>query len=97
MTEDHLNPEHQCVILADAERCVKEELLMLVAKGREKLEKAQSESQAVENALTELQDQTDNAKGLINETFQSYKSLLEKIRVSFSFQLLYRVHQTFQP
>ena len=54
----------------------------LVTQGRSKLEKSQEDSQALESALSELQEQTDNAKGLITETFQSYKSLLEKLRVN---------------
>ena len=46
-------------------------LQTLVTQGRSKLEKSKEDSQALESALSELQEQTDNAKGLITETFLS--------------------------
>ena len=46
-------------------------LQTLVTQGRSKLEKSQEDSQALESVLSELQEQTDNAKGLITETFLS--------------------------
>ena len=46
-------------------------LQTLVTQGRSKLEKSQEDSQALESVLSELQEQTDNAKGLITETFIS--------------------------
>ena len=48
-----------------------EMLQALVTQGRSKLEKSQEDSQALESALSELQEQTLNAKGLITETFLS--------------------------
>ena len=47
-------------------------LQTLVTQGRSKLEKSKEDSQALESALSELQEQTDNAKGLITETFLSF-------------------------
>ena len=46
-------------------------LQTLVTQGRSKLEKSKEDSQALESALSELQEQTDDAKGLITETFLS--------------------------
>ena len=46
-------------------------LQTLVTQGRSKLEKSKEDSQALESLLSELQEQTDNAKGLITETFLS--------------------------
>jgi hypothetical protein len=38
-------------------------------------------SSTLENSLSELQMQRDNAKGLVQETFQTYKTILEKQKV----------------
>ena len=46
-------------------------LQTLVTEGRSKLETSQEDSQALESVLSELQEQTDNAKELITETFIS--------------------------
>ena len=46
-------------------------LQTLVTQGRKKLEKSKEDSQAQESALSELQEQIYNAKGLITETFLS--------------------------
>ena len=46
-------------------------LQMLVTQGCSKLEKSKEDSQALESALSELQEQADNAKGLITETLLS--------------------------
>ena len=43
----------------------------LVTQGRSKLEKSQEDSQALGSVPSELQEQTDKAKGLITETFLS--------------------------
>ena len=79
--------DHPWVILSEVEQAHADLLQGLVTQGRSKLEKSHEDSQALESGLSELQEQTDNAKGLITETFQSYKSMLEKLRVGryFSF------------
>lgn len=78
---DHHQPDHQCEKLSEIEARQVEELRSLVTEGRSKLEKCRLASEALESALSDLQEQTDNAKGLIIETFQSYKALLEKRKV----------------
>lgn len=80
--------DHPWVILSEVEQPHTDMLQTLVSQGRTRLEKSQEDSQALESALSELQEQTDNAKGLITETFQSYKSLLEKLRVKSFFPLV---------
>lgn len=45
-------------------------------------------SEGLEGLLSELQMQRDNAKGLIEETFQSYKAMLVKKKVSLFFMLI---------
>lgn len=78
MLKEHPQAEHHCEKLTEVEARQTEELKTLLEEGRGKLEKCRETSQALESALSELQEQTDNAKGLIEETFQSYKALLEK-------------------
>ncbi|KAK7097268.1 hypothetical protein V1264_004274 [Littorina saxatilis] len=80
IVSEHKPSEHRCSLLSDVEGMHVEELKALAKQGRNKLEKSQEDSQALESALSELQEQTDNAKGLITETFQSYKSILEKLK-----------------
>ena len=48
------------------------------AKGKE----YQQASESLEQMLTELQMARDNAKGMVEETYQSYKAMLDKKRVS---------------
>lgn len=78
MIRDHHQPEHHYEKLSDVEARQEEELQALLSDCRAKLERCHERSQIVESSLSELQDKTDNARGLIVETFQSYKALLEK-------------------
>ena len=59
------------MLLSEVEQQHTDTLQTLVTKGRSKLEKSHEDSQALESVLFELQEQTDNAKGLITETFLS--------------------------
>ena len=83
---EHAQAEHRCVAVSEVERTNSEEIQVLVTQARTKLEKNQEYTQALETDLSELQEQYDNAKGLINETFQSYKSLLEQLKVCRALQ-----------
>ncbi|KAK0080316.1 hypothetical protein PV325_014163 [Microctonus aethiopoides] len=77
---EHKAPEHQYERLVDAEGCQKEELINLVADSKNKMMDCEELSSQLENGLSELQAQHDQAKDLIIETFQSYKAILEKCR-----------------
>ncbi|KAK0183317.1 hypothetical protein PV327_001368 [Microctonus hyperodae] len=77
---EHKAPEHQYERLIDAEACQKEELINLVADSKKKMMDCEELSSQLENGLSELQAQHDQAKDLITETFQSYKAILEKCR-----------------
>ena len=57
--------DHPWVLLSEVEQQHTDTLQTLVTQGRSKLEKSQEDSQAPESALS------DNAKGLITETFLS--------------------------
>ena len=68
-TEGH--KDHPWVLVSEVEQQHTDTLQTLVTQGRSKLDKSQEDSQALESVLSELQEQTDNAKGLITETFLS--------------------------
>jgi len=78
---DHSRPDHQYELLEDVEARQSEELQNLVSESQSKLEFCEEASGNLGNALSELQMQRDNARGLIQETFQSYKAILEKKQV----------------
>ncbi|XP_059482951.1 tripartite motif-containing protein 2-like isoform X2 [Neocloeon triangulifer] len=75
---NHSLPEHHFERLADAEGVQRKELQDLVTKSKENISKCEETSALLSNALSELENQRENAKSLIEETFQSYKALLEK-------------------
>lgn len=79
---EHKAPEHQYERLADAEPRQKEELVNLMNESKARITDCDQVSSQLENALSELQAQHDQAKDLITETFQSYKAVLEKCRDS---------------
>ena len=75
-------------------------LQTLVTQGRSRLEKSQEDSQTLESVLSELQEQTDNAKGLITETFIStgflfiiplYRTLQKCSKTSKQFSAYWKV------
>lgn len=77
---EHKAPEHQYERLTDAESRQKEELFNLMTESKTKITECDQVSTQLENALSELQVQHDQAKDLVTETFQSYKAILEKCK-----------------
>lgn len=70
-----------------------EGLNFLVNQAKNKIEYCEKQYKTVDSRLVELQDQLETARGNIEETYQSYKAILEKRRVSeviyfFSFKNL---------
>jgi len=51
-----------------------------MTESKSKVEFCEDASSHLANALSELEDQHDSARDLIQETFQSYKAVLEKCR-----------------
>lgn len=88
---EHKAPEHQYERLADAEPRQKEELVNLMTESKTKIAECDQASTQLENALSELQVQHDQAKDLIMETFQSYKAILEKCKDN-SLSQLEKIH-----
>uniref|UniRef100_A0AAR5P9F8 B box-type domain-containing protein n=1 Tax=Dendroctonus ponderosae TaxID=77166 RepID=A0AAR5P9F8_DENPD len=66
--------------VADSEIRVRQEIEMLVDESKKKVEKLMKCSGSVDNGLEELSHQRSTAKDLINETYQSYKAVLEKCK-----------------
>lgn len=80
MKSDHRSPLHHCDSITDAEIRVKQELENLLTEGKAKVEVLMQASTDIDNSLGELANQRSSAKDLINETYQSYKAVLEKCR-----------------
>lgn len=67
---EHCTPEHQYERLSDAYERQKSELHNLMLESKAKVSYCEDANNSLHNGLAELQAQHDNAKGLINETFQ---------------------------
>ena len=78
---EHSRPDHHYELLEDVESRQADDLQNLVTESQSKVEFCEEASGNLGNGLGELQMQRDNARGLIQETFQSYKSILEKQQV----------------
>ena len=77
----HKMPEHTCERITDVEGRLLDELRGIVAETKEKISSCEAASTDLETVLSELQQQRDNAHDLIKESYQSYKSMLEKRQV----------------
>lgn len=77
---DHKSTDHQTEKIEDLEEGERESLHTVVSSVKDKIRECEETSSTLTNSFGELQSQRDNAKDLINETFQSYKAYLEKIR-----------------
>jgi hypothetical protein len=81
MVVEHRQPDHESFRLTDKEEVNRTALQKLVTEVKSKTQVCEEASSTLENALSELQMQRDNVQGLIEETFQSYKAMLEKRKV----------------
>jgi tripartite motif-containing protein 2/3 len=82
VTTLHPAPDHSYERLTDNE-LVKhvEELGAIMRKAKENVNICNGKYKALDSYLTELQEQLENSRSLIEETFQSYKVILEKKKV----------------
>ncbi|KAG8191831.1 hypothetical protein JTE90_022820 [Oedothorax gibbosus] len=78
MVADHKQPEHCYEKAVDALQKQKDELTNLISESKSKVQFCDEATSILENHLSDLQMQRDNAKSHIDETFQSYKAKLEK-------------------
>lgn len=78
----HPAPNHSYERITDIELMKHvEELVGVMRKARENVNFCNSEYKTLDNHLAELQEQLENSRSLIAETFQSYKVLLERKKV----------------
>lgn len=82
IAEDHQQPEHFTEKISNVDTKFSDEINNLITECKNKIKLFEETSNNLENALTDMQMQRDNVKGLVQETFQSYKTALENRRVS---------------
>ncbi|XP_059144458.1 brain tumor protein-like isoform X2 [Physella acuta] len=81
--KSHSSPEHSVKQLTEAVGSKKDTLSDFTKECGKKLIDCQKINASLNAAFEDLEMQKDNTKGLIQETFQSYKTILEDIRDSF--------------
>ncbi|XP_064608306.1 brain tumor protein-like isoform X2 [Liolophura sinensis] len=91
VVEDHKPPSHQHERIVDLEPKQMEDLNNLISESKGKIKFCEDASRNLENALSDLQTHRDDAKALIQETFQSYKAIVEK-RKDDLLQELEKIH-----
>ena len=79
---EHKLPEHESHRLSEMEETGRSTIKALMSEAGSKRKQCEEASDNLENALSELQTQRDNARDLILETYQSYKAILENVKVS---------------
>lgn len=77
---DHKGGEHSYEVIADAELAARAELERLTKDSLVKVEQCNEAQVGLDGALTELQSQHDTARALIEESYQSFKAVLERCR-----------------
>ncbi|XP_059618821.1 brain tumor protein [Phlebotomus argentipes] len=77
---EHKGGDHVYEIISDAEKCVRIEVENLMKEARGKVDYCDQAACHLGSALNELQTQHDVARDLIEESYQSFKAVLEKCR-----------------
>ncbi|XP_054721914.1 LOW QUALITY PROTEIN: brain tumor protein-like [Uloborus diversus] len=78
MIIDHKQPEHCYEKAVDAEPKQREELKNLIEESKSKVQFCEEATTMLDTHLSDLQMQHDSAKSHIEETFHTYKEILEK-------------------
>nr|CAH7739647.1 unnamed protein product [Callosobruchus chinensis] len=71
---------HPCESIQDSEVRVRQEMEALLCKSRDRIEQLMKASSNLDNNMEELAHQRSAARDLINESYQSYKAVLERCR-----------------
>ncbi|XP_055711412.1 brain tumor protein [Phlebotomus papatasi] len=77
---EHKGADHVYEIISDAEKCVRVEVENLMKEAKGKVDYCDQAACHLGSALNELQTQHDVARDLIEESYQSFKAVLEKCR-----------------
>ena len=80
---EHKQPVHTYERISELEEMQKAELTALIGECKGKVQFCEEATSTLENALSEVQMQRDNARGQIEETFQTYRTMLETRKVSY--------------
>ncbi|KAK9885728.1 hypothetical protein WA026_012497 [Henosepilachna vigintioctopunctata] len=80
LKSEHKPPNHFCEPILDSELKVRQEIECLLEESKSKVEILLQASNGLNNSLEELAHQHSTAKDLINESYQSYKAILEKCK-----------------
>lgn len=79
-TEHKITNGHQVEGILDSESRVRQEFQGLLTESKGKIEQMFKTSTELQNSLEELENQRSTAKDLINESYQSYKAILERLK-----------------
>lgn len=79
-TEHKPSAGHLCDGLSESEIRVRQELEAMLSEGKNKIELLNRASGELNTSLEDLAQQRSNARDLINESYHSYKAVLEKCR-----------------
>lgn len=75
---EHKGNEHHYEIISEAEKRMKNEVQSLMMEARTKFEYCEQATCNLDSYLQKLQGQHDSARNLIKETYESFKTILEK-------------------
>ncbi|GAB6020299.1 hypothetical protein CHUAL_003013 [Chamberlinius hualienensis] len=89
---DHKLPDHHYKLIFDDEQKHRDDLKNLMVESKSKVQFCEDACSTLENLLSELQLQHDNCRSHVEETYQSFKAALEKIK-NEKVQELDQMHQ----
>ena len=83
MVSTHKPPQHSADRITEGEKESNHfvEIKALIQESKAKMNMCDEAASSLDGSLRDLQMQRDNARGLIQETFQSYKAILEARQV----------------
>lgn len=68
---------HQCERVTEAEAVIRRQLMALTRRATLRTDECQRTTERLDDTLAELQRQREDAQGLIRDSYQSYKAMLE--------------------
>lgn len=77
---EHDGVAHHCEGILDSEMRVRQEMKSILTESEMKIQQLMKSSTGLNNSLEELAHQRSTARDLINESYQSYKAVLEKCK-----------------
>lgn len=83
MVIKHRSPDHQCERIGDPDddTLITNQVAALVKEAKGKVDYCEKAAANLENSLADLQMQRDDSRSLVEETFQTYKAILDEQKV----------------